>query len=641
MSYSLHITQKNLRGYSIAKLYAKIGEYQSALHYVSTYLVIKDDSAQAHRLAGQCNERLKRPDKAISAYKRSLQIDPKQSDLLIEVCKLLLSVIDSEAIANNNQTSNGNVASALAKPETLRYWCDLAEQQRVQHEAVVNLKLSLMRRDQFTPGQLDEMLQREIVAQPQSVPLRIQLLRHMLDHPDRIDEAFRYANDVQNRQLDSFVDSLDWYTSVTQVIAQLDANSKVSTNGQRPYRNCWSYWLLATTTAERQLYLTLCATAAAADRRAAYTPVAVQLNECASLVHRLDQTLDSATRAIVGGGDNAASLAGTHPGADVAAAFVAHFGGQLCLHAATLVYLRERLQKVHWRETQRATFPLLLLALNSGGSRQFNDADVSNSRKQHPEIVRSLLHQWHRERAFRCVQAGRTLMSYVDEKKKSCTVTANIRKICSTDRIDLCTTQSDLLGQIRQYTADEEWRRMLFRTLFDCLGAEKAGEHQMTFSYLVNAPTLSSPVYDLADVEELNAYAELAQWLRPGALELQVYLALSTIHSNAEQLAEYRSKVFDGLNSSATNLKNCGAETLNQLDVDAVLMATVLQTQQRLAEEQFRRTGDHVQTQAELSICRPFAIVSSQLGTEEQKSWWSAAHKVNIIFANLAFQWCS
>lgn len=599
-------------------------------------MVIKEDSAQAHRLAGQCHERLKRPDKAILSYKRSLQIDPKQSDLLIEVCKLLLAVIDSDVIANNNRTDNGKATpNALAKPETLRYWCELAEQQRVQHEAVVNLKLSLMRRDQFTPGQLDEMLQREIVAQPHSVPLRIQFLRHMLDQPDRVEEAFRYVNDVQNRQMDAFVDSLDWYTSVAQVIAKLDANTNVTSNGQRAHRNCWSYWLLATTTAERQLYLTLCATAAAVDRRTAYTPIAVQLNECATLVHRLDQVLDAATRAIMGGGDNAACLAGTHPGVDVATAFVDHFGGQLCLHAATLIYFRERLQKVHWRETQRATLPLLLLALNSGGSRQFNDSLASNARKQQPETVRSLMLQWQRERAFRRVQAGRTLLSYVDDTKRSCTVTANIRKICSADKMSLCTSQSDLLALIRQYTSDEDWRRQLFRTLFDCLGSQNTGEQQFTSSFLVNAPALSDPVYNLADIDELNGCAEQAQWLRAGALDLQVYLVLSTINPNAEQqLAEYRSKVFDGLSSTDANLKNGGAETLNQLDVDAVLMATVLQTQQRLTEEQLRKTGDQGQTPAELSICRPYAIVVSQLATDEQKAWWLAAYKVNITFAN-------
>lgn len=597
--FFLHLvsTQKNLRGYSVAKLYARIGEHHSALHYVSTYLAVKDDSAQAHRLAGQCHERLKRPAQAIAAYQRSLQLDPKQSDLLIDACRLLLAEPSDDA--------------QLAKPATLRYWCDLAEAQRVQHEAVVSLRMRLMRRDAFTPQQVDEMLQREIAGQPHSVALRIQLVRHMVDQR-RLDEAFKYAGELEQRQQEHFAHSLDWYTSVAAVIAQLD---------QRDVTHSWPYWLLAVTAAERQLFLTL----SAADRRS-YAPAA-QLAESAGLLHQFDQLLDRAARAVQ-------PLA---PTAAVAAAFVAHFGGQLCLHAATLVYRREQLQKQHWRDTQRTALPLLLLACNAtvAGASGADDAPTT-------EPVRQLLRLWQRETAFRRVQAGRTLLALVDAAtaRPACAVLSNIRKICAPDKTGRFASGAELLAQVRQYCADGEWRRGVFRALFQAsVGADQL--NQAASSYLVQAPALAEPRYELPAADDLAASAETAQWLRPSSLALQVYLAVGGADfGRPATIAEFGSAVFQGLPVTAANLLSCGAETLSRLDVNAVLWATALQTQQRLVGEQqvaaaaTAGVGAAATTTAaaaaEAVQHRPFANVAALLATEEQAAWWTAAFRVSV-----------
>lgn len=577
----------------MAKLYAKIGEHQSALHYVCSYLAVKEDAAQAHRLAGQCHERLKRPDKAIAAYQRSMQLDPKQSDLLIDVCKLLL----------NNASDDD--ASALGRPGTLRYWCDMADAQRVQHEAVVNLRMRLMRRDAFSPQQIDDMLQHEIAAKPYAVALRIQLVQHMLEQ-QRLDEAFKYVNELEQKRAEPFAYSLDWYGAVASVLAKLD---------ERDVKHSWPYWLLAVTTAERQLFLTLCAP----DRRS-HAPAA-QLSECASLLHHFDQTLDRAMRSV-------SILA---PSTELAAAFGDHFGAQLCLHAAAVVYRRQLLQKLHWRDTQKAALPLLLLALNGGsgvdGAKKFNDNCGGTS----TESVRQLLRHWRREAAFRSVQAGRTLIGHVDVTKRQSTVVANIRKICASDKTGLlCTTNDELLSQIRQYCTDDEWRQQLHRILYAGLGAEKLAGHASSF--LVQSPALAQPCYELSAVDELSALAETAQQLQPSSLALQVYLAIggsgnASAAATPSSLADYRCKVFDGLNVTAANLVNCGAETLSQLDAEAVLFATVLQTQQRLLNE---RSGEQ-QTTGTTSIgCvqRPFANVATLLTTEEQSYWWSSAFQV-------------
>lgn len=81
---SISFLQKRLRGFIIAKMYFKISEYTSAQHYVSGYLTANETSPQAHRLLGDCYLKLKQTEKALNSYQRALQLDPKQTDLIIE-----------------------------------------------------------------------------------------------------------------------------------------------------------------------------------------------------------------------------------------------------------------------------------------------------------------------------------------------------------------------------------------------------------------------------------------------------------------------------------------------------------------------------------------------------------------------------
>lgn len=59
-------------------------DYESAKHYLSLYLSVKEDSPLAHKLHGQIWEALGDKVRALDAYKTSLQYDPKQADLLLK-----------------------------------------------------------------------------------------------------------------------------------------------------------------------------------------------------------------------------------------------------------------------------------------------------------------------------------------------------------------------------------------------------------------------------------------------------------------------------------------------------------------------------------------------------------------------------
>ena len=76
--------KKKLRCYNIAKLYYQVGDNESAKKYVSNYLEIRDKSAGAHKLLGQALEGLGQKEAAFTQYKISLELEPKQDDLLLK-----------------------------------------------------------------------------------------------------------------------------------------------------------------------------------------------------------------------------------------------------------------------------------------------------------------------------------------------------------------------------------------------------------------------------------------------------------------------------------------------------------------------------------------------------------------------------
>lgn len=76
--------QRNLKSFSFAKLYFSVGDYEQARRYVSSYLNVKPKSAEGYHLLGKCLEKMNKKDAALEAYKNSLEIDPKQNNLVIK-----------------------------------------------------------------------------------------------------------------------------------------------------------------------------------------------------------------------------------------------------------------------------------------------------------------------------------------------------------------------------------------------------------------------------------------------------------------------------------------------------------------------------------------------------------------------------
>jgi len=84
IEYNFFCLQRNLRCYNIAKLYYSVNDLDSARHYISSFLSVRPDHAGAHKVLGQAYEGLKEKEKALEAYKRSLELESKQPDLVFK-----------------------------------------------------------------------------------------------------------------------------------------------------------------------------------------------------------------------------------------------------------------------------------------------------------------------------------------------------------------------------------------------------------------------------------------------------------------------------------------------------------------------------------------------------------------------------
>jgi tetratricopeptide (TPR) repeat protein len=62
----------------------RLTNFYITFRYLEAFLLTKDNYAPAYKLLGQISEAMNSPDQALAAYKRSLELDEKQKDVLIK-----------------------------------------------------------------------------------------------------------------------------------------------------------------------------------------------------------------------------------------------------------------------------------------------------------------------------------------------------------------------------------------------------------------------------------------------------------------------------------------------------------------------------------------------------------------------------
>lgn len=316
---------------------------------------VKQDNDQAHKLLGQCYQRLKKPDKALQAFQLSLQLNPKQTDVLAEVCQLLL---DDEHLNTNKA----------------KYWCELAESEKVLHEAVFSLRLKLMNKDHLGINKVEELLQKEISARPNDVQLRVRLVRNYIEK-DQILDAFKYVHQLEMSQKDEFVTSCEWYNIVWLVLNKYEKMPNTKKE--------WDFWLLVAMCLERQVQISF-------TTALPTSVVGGGAMEITNLLFNLDQYLFKISQL----SDKFCAQQ------ELVELFLEHYRGQMLLHATALIFKRELLQnKNKWKETTRAVLPLLLLTYQIKAPQ-----NTEPWMKHCDEQNKQLIALWQREGSFRCAQ---------------------------------------------------------------------------------------------------------------------------------------------------------------------------------------------------------------------------------------------
>ncbi|XP_053692787.1 E3 SUMO-protein ligase RanBP2 [Sabethes cyaneus] len=556
--------EKYARGLAIARQYFKLGEYASAEHWLSCFLSVQEDSAQAHKLLGQCYEKQKKIDRAITSYQRSLQLDSKQTGLITDVCKLLLT----------DDNFNKNAAKA-------KHWCDMAETERITHEAVLNLKLKVANKDTTSDNRMvKEIILKEILSRPLDPGLRIRLVKHFLDER-KVDDAFKYCYDIEMRFTETFQQSIEWANAVSSMLSTY-ADTNVNS-----FQSSWSYWVLLIMTLDRQIHLNLLADFSL------QTIKQINLKEIASLISELDQTL----RKFSEKGKNSC------PQKQLSEEFLRHYRGQLLLHSACLLFKDEKTGGKA-RDVTTKCLPLLFLAYQCGVP------DMDEPWLKHcNDTTRQLLAHWNKQAAYRCCQAGNTILSCVDESVDA----SVIAQIQSVTESKIWNTADDLVNQVRQFCSDVGWKKNVFRSLYSNNGDQLS---KISASYFMQSSSIGEPKYVLPERGHLQMYLEMAQYLFPSFLPYQVYLGLAI-----EDLSELRCKSFSGLNFSTNNLNNCNLETLNQLDVDSFLYCSILVAKSCMEAQ--RKYQDKFNTGKPLILPGPNMIPG--LCEENQVDWWNAA----------------
>uniref|UniRef100_A0A182Y472 Nuclear pore complex protein Nup153 n=1 Tax=Anopheles stephensi TaxID=30069 RepID=A0A182Y472_ANOST len=566
--------ERYLRGLAIARQYFKLHEYASAEHWLSCYLSVQEDSAPAHKLLGQCYEKQNKFDRAITSYQRSLQLDSKQTGLITDVCKLLLM--------------DDNLSKHLSKA---KHWCDMAESQRINHEAVLDLQLKIANKGATTNNKLvKDIIVKEILARPLDPLLRVRLVDHFLDEK-QLEEALKYCFELEMKFCEPFMQSNEWTNSVANMLSKY-SDSPPPGDGAGLQRN-WNYYLLQALVLDRQIYLNLLADSTMETIKRS------NLKEIAQKLFKLDQTLQQVAEK----GRNAA------PQKHMADAYLQHYRGQLLLYSASLLFKGSQDHQSsagRSKDVSKKCLALLLMAYQCG---------VPNPDepwlKHSSEMARNLLGFWNKQAAFRCCQAGSTLLSCVEDGVDM-SVLAQIQNVTETK---VWTTADDIINQIRELCSDAGWRQGVARSLYsfgDISSKVASGAY-----FVKDGVAFGEPQYVLPKREQVSMYVEFAQSLYPSSLPYLVYLGLVI---GTENLSEFRCNAFPRLNFSTNNLDNCNLETLNQLDMDSFLYCSILVAHSNLDSKRL------LNQQHGRPTFLPAANLIPLLCEDSKIDWWSAAY---------------
>ncbi|XP_039570045.1 E3 SUMO-protein ligase RanBP2-like isoform X3 [Passer montanus] len=190
--------EKSMKGFLFAKLYFEIKEYELAKRYISTYLNVQERDPKAHRFLGQIYEAEDNIEKAFGCYKRSVELNPTQKDLVLKIAELLC----------NNDITDGRA----------KYWVDRAAKLFPGSPAIYRLKEQLLDcKGEDGWNQLFDLIQAELYARPDDVYINIRLVA-LYRSNNRLRDAVLHCQEAEKRiPLQS---SLEWCSCVVETFEE-------------------------------------------------------------------------------------------------------------------------------------------------------------------------------------------------------------------------------------------------------------------------------------------------------------------------------------------------------------------------------------------------------------------------------------
>ncbi|XP_066542548.1 E3 SUMO-protein ligase RanBP2 isoform X1 [Hoplias malabaricus] len=201
-------TEKPVKGFLFAKLYFEAKEFELAKRHVSAYLTVQVRDPKAHRFLGQLYEREGEIEKAVGCYKRSVDLNPAQRDLVLKVAELLCSKPELDSRAE--------------------FWVEKAGKLLPGHPAVFDLREKLLSaKGQQGWNQLYDLLQSELQLRPSDAHVNSKLVQ-LYCSDGRLEDAAKHCLSVERAGI--LRHSLDWYTTAAHMFQEYLAQPCVSSN---------------------------------------------------------------------------------------------------------------------------------------------------------------------------------------------------------------------------------------------------------------------------------------------------------------------------------------------------------------------------------------------------------------------------
>ncbi|XP_005400866.1 PREDICTED: E3 SUMO-protein ligase RanBP2 isoform X2 [Chinchilla lanigera] len=190
--------EKSLKGFYFARLYYEAKEYDLAKKYVSSYINVQERDPKGHRFLGLLYEAEENADKAVECYKRSVDLNPTQKDLVLKIAELLCK----------NDVTDGRA----------KYWVEKAARLFPGNPEVYKLKEQLLDcKGEDGWNKLFDLIQSELYLRPDDAYMNIRLVE-LYRSNKRLKDAVAHCRGAEKHT--ALRTNLEWNSCVVQTLKE-------------------------------------------------------------------------------------------------------------------------------------------------------------------------------------------------------------------------------------------------------------------------------------------------------------------------------------------------------------------------------------------------------------------------------------